>query len=130
MPKYEKLRFLDSILSALYQSPNHTIQSNDINRQVYKLHLNEQDTDGSMFVGVADRAYELENALIYLRIEGYIHHHANDYVLQYKGIVKLDNGGFVAEAKGNHFKNLVNTYYWIISVIIAFVALIVTICKN
>ncbi len=135
-----KLKFLDDILKSLFKSGAHKLYLTEMNSEVYKGdYENKSDGIERKFIGVYDPANELENALNYLEIEGYV---SSEYFearnnlliyLNYKGILKLSNGGFVQEyKKRKKERNLLNnvnlstTFSNIFSIIIAVIALIIS----
>lgn len=129
-PKFKKLQLLDCILYAIYESKDHILEDTLLNAEVYKKYFNEPQSTKGMLKQFYDPARELENALNYLGNEGYVNKFYTAHGITYKGIVKLDNGGFVAEARENYIKNRLNLWFWIISMTASAIALFISIFKD
>lgn len=100
-----KLKFLDLILKALVNSPEHILYKRDINQKVYKAFYNFGN-DGKTFVAYIEPSDELGNALNYLVKNQMIEKiGGNIYKITYEGILKESSGGYVQEYENKLIEN-------------------------
>ena len=126
LPKrdYNKIEFLDHILSVLYNADELKLHFKDVNREIYK--ENREEITNSIFIMTTDPSNELGKAFDYLTQKGLVIIKGEFIYLTYKGIVKLSFDGF----KGKIIRqDKIDQFYieylrW--TVIVAFLVLVVS----
>jgi len=125
-PHLQHLKLLDCILNALKESGTHELTYDKLRQKTYQKFYSD-----SSLADVYSRRDEYGTAIIFLIDEGLIINRvAGRYDIRYPGIIKITNGGYVAEHKRFQRKIIADYFFQIVMPLITIISVTITVSKS